>query len=98
MLIDRPLRGLSFVVFILISLMTIAPTPIQQDIAQELALREQFLERTRSQRVTSAQALIQSAFPPPVLKTVSVLYPCVLPNGKPGFRKVSESREVPVQL
>ncbi len=78
--------------------MTISTTPIQQDIAQELALREQFLERTRSQRVTSAQALIRSAFPPTVLKTVSVLYPCVHADGTHGFRKVSESREVPVQL
>ena len=78
--------------------MTISTTPISTELAQELALREQFLERTRSQRVTSAQALLLSAFPPTVLKTVNVLYPCVLPNGKPGFRKVRESREAPVQL
>ena len=78
--------------------MTISTTPISSELAEELALREQFLERTRSHRVTSAQALIQSAFPPTVLKTVSVLYPCVHADGTPGWRKVSETREVPVQL
>ena len=77
--------------------MTISTVPFSTELAVELAQREQFLERTRQQRLASAQALIRSAFPLTELRTIGVLYPYTTFEVKTRYRKVMETREVPVR-
>ena len=71
-------------------------TPFSPELAAELAQRESFLERTRQQRVSRAQALIRSASPLRVLRSIKVLYPYITLEGKTRYRKVRELRELPV--
>ena len=56
-----------------------------------------FLERTRQERIDRAQALIRSAFPVTVLRTINVLYPYTTFEGTIAYRKVPETREVRVR-
>ena len=70
--------------------------PFSPELATELAQREQFLERTRQERVSRAQALIRSAFPVRELRPISVLYPYITFEGETRYRKVREMRELPV--
>lgn len=70
--------------------------PFSPELAAELAQREQFMERTRQERVSRAQALIRSAFPVKELRPISVLYPYTTLEGQTRYRKVREMRELPV--
>ena len=49
--------------------MTVTTVPFSPELATELAQREAFLERTRTERIDRAQRLIRSAFPVTVLRT-----------------------------
>lgn len=70
--------------------------PFSPSLAQELAEREAFLQRTSAERRRKAQALIQSCFPPTELRLVSVLVPYQTLEGHTRYRKVPEWRTLPV--
>ena len=70
--------------------------PFDPALAQELAERESFLERTRTERVRKAQALIRSCLPPTEERLVSVLVPYQTLEGQTRYRKVPEWRILPV--
>ena len=71
-------------------------TPIALDIAAELAQRERWHAESREQRVSAAQSLIKSCFPPTELRLVNVLVPYITFEGETRFRKVKTWREVSV--
>lgn len=69
--------------------------PFDPALATQLAERELALERTRSERVATAQRLI-TALPPMVERTVRVLEPYVTLEGERRFRPVHRLRLLPV--
>ena len=92
----KPLTS-GFLVRCQFSINTMTILPFSPELATELAQREQFLETTRQERVRRAQALIRSAFPVRVLRTVNVLYPYTTFEGTVRYRKVPEYREILVR-
>ena len=77
--------------------MTVTTVPFSPELANELAEREAWHERTRQERIDRAQSLIRSAYPVTVLRTMNVLYPYTTFEGTIAYRKVPELREVRVR-
>ena len=71
-------------------------TSFPSDLSTELALREQWDAEGRAARQEQLNVIIRRAMPLTVLSTVDVLYPYRDFEGRTRYRKVRETRELPL--